>query len=342
MKVLKFTKVGAYAYEELDMPSMQDDQLLIKVECAGICHSDIVSFTGMHPYRIPPVVTGHEFSGVVVKAGVKAGKGFSIGTRVAVEPHIGCGVCQYCRKGHYNICQNKRLIGVDDWSGSFSEYVVAYPSMCIKMPDSMTFDEGALLEPFCVGAHAARLTQLSEKSSVAVLGCGTIGIMTIVSLKQLGVGTIIGSDISEIKGSFATSQGATHMLNPMRMNIVDSILSITNGEGVDAVFIASSFPGVFEQAYGISKRKGRVIIIALFEKPVVSDITPVQQGERVILGSNMYTMDDYRWAISKYETGKLDLAPLVTRRIPFLEAGEVIRELSQGKHGDEVKIMISI
>lgn len=340
MKALKFTAPKKYDYIEVETPRINDEQILVKVMATGICHSDIVAYNGKHPYRVPPVITGHECSGVVVSIGKQASGKFKKGDRVVIEPHIGCGSCYYCKRGRYNLCLSKRFIGVGDWIGCFAEYIAVYPSMCAKMPEKLTFQEGALVEPFSVGNHAVELAQLSPDSSVAVLGCGTIGMMTIVSLVNHGIKNIIGTDVSDDKQRIALTQGASYTFNPTNDDIVLSVLNVTNGIGVDAVFITSAFPGVMDQACDICRRFGKIIIVALFEDPFIFDFKKIQLGERTVIGSNMYTMKDYYYTLQEYKRGNLSLLPLLTKKISFDQAGAVIDGIAKGKYSNEIKIVI--
>lgn len=340
MKALKFLAPKKFQYIDIEVPHIDDDQMLVKVEAVGICHSDVVAYNGRHPFRIPPVITGHEFSGKVVTVGKNSGKAFKVGDRVAVEPHIGCGKCYYCKSGMYNLCVDKRLVGVKDWVGCFAEFVAVYPSMCVAMPDAMSSAEGALIEPYCVGNHAVELAGLPAGSSAAVLGCGTIGMMTIVSLVNHGAGRIIGSDVSDFKGEFAKKQGASFAFNPVKDDVTAEIMRITDGVGVDAVFVDVAVPNILDQAFKICRKAGRIIIVALFDEPVPVDLKHIQLGQRYVIGTNMYTHEDYLQTMRQYQTGKLKLSGLVTKKIDFAAAGDMIHAMSEGKNNDEIKVII--
>lgn len=342
MKALLFPAVDEYQYIETDIPEMADDQVLLQVKETGVCHGDILAFTGKHPYRIPPLVSGHEMGGIVVSVG-KDVTDFKVGDRVAVEPQIGCGVCEFCRKGDYNVCADKRMIGVDGWSGTYGEYVVAYPSMCMKIPNSMSYEESALIEPFCVGVHAVSLADLHIGDTAAVLGGGTIGNMVLTALTQKELSEVFCSDLSEKKNENSLKRGATVALNPKHGNIVDEVLRQTSGSGVDAVFVTSSYPGVMDDALRICKKKGVVVLIAFLDSTIkLNTVGLIQQGERRIVGSNSYTMKDYRWVLEQYGKGTLDLKSLITKKVPFSEGGAVIKEMAHGLLPDEIKVMISM
>ena len=215
--------------------------------------------------------------------------------------------------------------------------------MCLKIPNTLTFEEGALIEPFSVGNHAVELAQLPPGSSTAVLGCGTIGVMTITSLVNHRVKQVIGTDVSGVKQEIALTQGASHTFNPTRDDIVSSVLNVSGGIGVDAVFITAPFPGAMDQATDICRGFGKIIIVASFVDPFLFDFRKILRREQYVIGSYMYTRKDYSYALKEYKQGKLSLLPLVTKKISFGQAGSVIEEMAKGtrgKYSDEIKIVI--
>ncbi len=339
MKALKFVETRKGEYVTAEKPVCGENQVLIEVKVAGICHSDIMSYEGKHPWRIPPVITGHEFSGVIVETGAKV-KDFSSGDRVVVEPHVGCGECEYCKKGVYNLCNRKRFIGVGDWSGCFGEFVIAEPSMCLKIPEGMSFEEAAALEPYCVGEHAVDLTGAGAGDSALIVGGGTIGLMTLLSLHNRGVDTVFVSDISAEKREYAVNAGASGTVDPVTEDLFDKIMAETGNAGVDYVFICVPVPPVLNQSLSVAKKKGKVIVIAVFGNPVEIDVKNIQVGERAVLGSNMYTIRDYRNALADYEAGKLSLENMITRKIGFNELNGVISRLAEGELQEEIKIQV--
>ncbi len=338
MKALKFTSIMKTEYVDIEIPEIGDDQVLIKVEALGICHSEIMALQGKHPYRIPPVITGHEFSGIIAKVG-KNIKDFLIGDKVCVEPQIGCGKCINCKEGNYNLCNNKALIGVGGWIGAFAEYTVAYPSMCIKLPDQIGFEEAALLEPLSVGVHAVEMLNIPKDSNIAVLGCGTIGMMTLAAVMTKRPKKVFVSEISESKRMIAKKFGDIYALNPNDQDINTVIMNSTDGNGVDFVFVTVPVESVLQQAIWLTRKRGIVSIIAVFENSIDLDVLHLQQGERRIVGSSMYTIKDFYTAINYRLNGFLDFESLITKRIGFDELAYNIERLAKGDMKDEIKII---
>ena len=321
------------------MPEISENQVLIKVGAAGVCYSDIMAFKGLHPYRVPPVITGHEVAGEVVEVGNKV-KRVKVGDRVAVEPHAGCGVCWYCKHGHYNLCSDKRLIGVGSWTGAFAEYMVADEGMCFKIPPSMSWEEGAVIEPFCVGFHAVRVSWMTIGQSVAVLGCGTIGMMTLMAAKLSGAVSILVTEPSSRKRKIALEKGADLAINPLETDPVKSALDMTNGRGFDTVFITVSGARVLKEALLMCRRGGTVIEVAVFPGETPIELWQVQNFERKLVGTNMYTADDYEASIDLFTLGKVKFDSLITCRVPLSDSPEVIRALAAGERPDDIKTVI--
>ncbi len=339
MKALRFTKPGRSEIVEVPRPTPKNDEVLLKVKATGICGSDIMAFKGKHPFRIPPVITGHEISGTIVELGSGV-KDLQLGDRVALEPHIGCGKCNFCHHGHYNICPNKRFVGVGEWIGGFSEYVVAAEGMCHLMPEGMTYEEGAALEPLCVGLHAVLRANITIGESVAILGCGTIGMMTLISAKIGGPGKIIVTDISSLKREMALRNGADMAIDPARQDPVKEVLAVTKGLGVDAVFVAVPLDMVLRQGLQMCRRMGRVVLIAAFHGESAFDTRQILAFERSLMGTSMYTRDDYKLAIELWKRGRVEIRPLITRRISLDEAPQIVSALADGTQGDDIKTII--
>ncbi len=336
---MRFTAPRRAEIVEVPRPTPKKDEVLVKVKATGICGSDVMSFVGKHPFRIPPVITGHEISGQVVELGSGV-KDVQAGARVALEPHVGCGKCVFCHHGHYNICPNKRFVGVGEWIGGFAEYLVATESMCHVLPEGMTYEEGAAIEPLCVGLHAVRRANVTMGESVAILGCGTIGMMTLISAKVGGPGKIIITDISAFKRKMALGRGAGMAIDPAQQDPVKEVLAATEGLGVDAVFVAVPLDAVLQQALLMCRRLGRVIIIAALHGESALDTRQILGFERTVLGTSMYTSDDYKLAMELWKNKSIELQPLITQRISLDQAPQMVAAIADGKKADDIKTVI--
>lgn len=162
----------------VDIPEPQihkGNEVKIQVKTTGICGSELHAYHGTHPFRIPPLVSGHEFAGVIVEIGYAVTK-FKIGDRVTAEPQTSCGKCWECRNGMYHLCPEKCVLGAMGWSGSFGEYIIMPEETLIKLPDDMSFEDATLIEPLAVGMHAVRTSGCGLGDRILVVGCGAIGL----------------------------------------------------------------------------------------------------------------------------------------------------------------------
>lgn len=332
--------MGEALIVDAPIPAIAETQALIKVKAAGVCHSDILAFQGRHPYRVPPVITGHEAAGEVVAVG-RAVTRVKPGDRVVIEPHIGCGSCWFCKRNEYHICPNKRLIGVGAWVGVFAEYVMAEEPMCFRMPDGMSWEEGAAVEPFAVGLHAVACAEIAPGATAAVLGCGTIGMTVLLALKLRGAGTVLATDVSAAKRELAVRLGAAAAFDPAAADPVRAVLDRTGGLGVDAVFVNVAVPKVLEQALQMCRRRGTVIDVAVFPGETPVALWLVQNFERRLVGTAMYTGKDYDTALREYAQGRLHLNPLISQRVSLRDSPAVIRRLARGDMPDDVKTIIT-
>ncbi|RPI11165.1 MAG: hypothetical protein EHM71_01620 [Zetaproteobacteria bacterium] len=340
MKAVRFPEPRRAELVEVPVPRPKAGEVLIRVRAAGICASDIGAFLGKHDVRKPPVITGHELAGEIVEVG-PGSAARRVGERVAVEPHVGCGECWYCRQGHYHECPRKRFIGVGEWTGAFAEYVVATEGMCHPMPAHMSFDEGATLEPFCVGLHAVRRSGLRMGESVAVLGVGTIGMMTLLAARCASPGWVGVSDPSAFKRKTSMRCGANLAVDPVVQDPVTTFQEATDGLGVEVVFVAVPSNEVVRQAVRLCRRMGRLVVIASFFEGGILEIRQIQVRERTVIGTSMYTGEDYRLAMRLWERDALGgLESLITERIALEEAPAVVAELAQGHRPDTIKTII--
>jgi L-iditol 2-dehydrogenase len=340
MRAMRFPEVGRAEIVEVPVPTPGEGEVLIRVKAAGICASDVAAFTGKHDVRRPPVITGHELAGEVDQIGPRVTR-LGPGDRVAVEPHLGCGTCVFCRRGHYNECPEKRFLGVGDWIGAFAEHVVAAEGMCHVIPSRMSWEEGAALEPLCVGLHAVRRAEVRMGESVAILGVGTIGMMTLLGARCCAPGWVAVTDLSPVKRQTALRCGADLAIDPRVQDPVEAVRAATEGLGADVAFIAVASESALRQAVEVCRRMGRLVIIASFFQGGALEVRQIQARERTVIGSSMYTAEDYRLAIRLWERGYLRALPsLITERIRLEDAPGVVAALARGEKADSIKIII--
>lgn len=302
-----------------DMPEPQitePNQVKIQVKVAGICGSEVHAYHGKHHWRVPPLVSGHEFAGVICEIGEGVTR-CRVGDRVTAEPQYGCGHCALCRAGHYNLCPDKKILGATYWSGSFGEYVVVPESCVIHLDTNVSFDEGALIEPLAVGMHAVREHQVKDSSNIAVIGCGTIGLGVILSARCFHPKKVIAIDVVDFNLKKAAEMGADLTLNSERDAVLEAVHEQTNGQGVDVTFLAFGNVACMKQAADITKPGGIIAEIANMDNTVSAPFKDIQIKELHVCGSNMYTAEDFETVVSGINAGDIKLDGFITKRFPI-------------------------
>ena len=296
----------AYFRDDADEPRItMPDQVKIRVKVTGICGSELHAYHGAHPWRIPPVISGHEFSGTICEIG-SAVTNCKVGDRVTAEPQYGCGKCRDCKNGRYNICSKKRVLGATYWSGSFGEYIVVPEKCVVKLADNVSFENGALIEPLAVGMHAIRENGIQKGGTLAIIGCGTIGLGILLCAKCFSPQTVIAIDILDFNLQKAKEMGADYCINSQKEDVITRISEVTGGEFVDITFIAFGSAESVKQAAQITRPGGVLSEIAIMED-CPAPFSTIQVKEQKIVGSNMYVSDDFRLVANYISSGKIKL-----------------------------------
>ena len=219
MKRANLVEFGRIIIEDIDVPSPRPGQVRVAVRVCGICGTDVHAFQGHHPFISAPIVPGHEFSGEIDALG-QGVKGLAVGQKVTVEPSLVCGECEACRSGRYNICENLRVLGCQA-DGAMAEMVSVPAEKIIRLPEDMSYEQGALIEPTAVAVHALRRADLSRVERLLVIGSGPIGLQTLQVAHAWRIPIIVATDIVDSKLTKASELGATYAINVSRMTLVD-------------------------------------------------------------------------------------------------------------------------
>ncbi len=339
VKAAVIEKPLVVAVHDVPVPQIEaEDQVQIRVVVVGICGSEIHAYHGTHPFRIPPVISGHELAGVVTAVGA-AVTTVAVGDRVTVEPHYGCGVCRACREGAYNACASKQVLGTQSWQGAFGEYIVVPEKTVVPLPDSVSFEQGALIEPIAVGVHAVRKAGVGLGDSVAILGAGPIGLGLLLAARAAGAFPVFVTDVSAYNRQVAQQMGATRALNPTEEDVAQRIVDATAGEGPDVVFLGVAVESVLNDALKMVRRRGTVSEVGMFSQPPRIDIHLVQNKEVRILGSNMYTRDDFVVSAEAIASGRFDTSAMISKIMPIDSAPEAM-DLVDRRLEDVVKVLL--
>lgn len=326
--------------EGAPIPTAQAGEVLIAIQVCGICGSDIHAFAGKHPFIDLPVVPGHEFSGMIRALGAGVGS-LKVGQRVTVEPSLVCGVCPRCRSGRYNICDHLRVIGCQA-DGALAEYITVPASKVVALPDSISFTEAALIEPAAVGVHAVRRADVAAAQRVAIIGAGTIGLMTLQAALALGAREVIITDTIEERLSVARRLGAHHTVNVARTNLLDWMKQ-EYGESnpCDLVFECVGLEQPLDSAMNIAEKGARIVAVGVYPGRVSVPMHWVQDRELEIVGTLMYGRNDFLTAMELIRQGKIQTAPLISRQEPLSKVVEVFAAFAKGP-GAAIKNLIDV
>lgn len=309
------TAPGEITFREIPVPEVQADQVLVKIKRIGICGSDIHVYHGEHPYTSYPVTQGHEVSGKIVRVGEYV-KDLQEGQKVTIEPQVFCGRCYPCLHGRYNLCENLKVMGFQT-TGTASEYFAVDASKVTLLPEEMSYDEGAMIEPLAVTVHAARRFPDLKGAKCVVLGCGPIGILLIQSLKALGASEVMATDISDKRLALARELGADHVFNTSREDFAKVLVDTFGTDKADVIYDCAGNDTTMDQAIQNARKGSTIILVAVFAKRANVDLAKLNDSELDLNTSMMYRHEDYVDAIRLVNEGKIRLRPLMSSHFAF-------------------------
>lgn len=252
-----------------DIPEPQGDQVVVKIEASAICGSDMHIFKAKHPSVSLPCTIGHEFSGTVAAVGPQA-KNVSVGDRVTVEPCIVCGTCDACLRGDYGYCESISFT-YREGDGAMADYITVKSPYVYRLPEHLSFEEGALIEPLAVATHAVRRADVRLGERVLVIGDGAIGILTAALCRRSGAGEVVVFGRSEQRLRIVREMGATLAVNTAEPGIAEEALErVTGGSGMDKTFECVGMESTFIQAMTSLRKNGLATIVGIFEEPNIT------------------------------------------------------------------------
>jgi L-iditol 2-dehydrogenase len=336
VKAVRLTATKQVEPVEMPVPEPGPGEVVIAVEQRGICGSDIHAYHGRHPFVHPPVVLGHEFAGRIAWVGPGV-EGFSEGQRVTVEPSLVCGECYNCKTGRYNICDNLRVIGCQT-DGGFADYVAVPAAKTIPIPENMTMAQGAMVEPLAVAYHALRIAEFEPGMRVAILGAGTIGLVTLLALREQGADRIVVTDVVDQKLEMASDLGADLVLRGDAEDAVEKARAFL-GRRADVVFDCVTNKASIAQAIALAEKGGRVIVEGVPAGEVLVPLHLVQDREIELRGTLMYLREDYEAAIDAISGGRADVDALITDRFPLDRVADAFERIDAAP-AEVVKVQI--
>lgn len=340
MKASVCYKQNDLRIEDLPIPEISDNEVLIKMLACGLCGTDIQKIRGDTVNK--PTVLGHEVVGEIVKKGKNVSK-FEIGDRVITAIHVPCFTCHYCNKGHYTICEQFRTNNIDP--GGFSEFI-RIPELHLnhlthKVSNNVTDEEATLIEPIACCLHGLKQADIRPNDSVLIMGAGTIGILHAQLAKIKGANKVIVSDMSKFKLQKALNVGCDYAINIKEKNIIDEVNKITDGQGVDVIVIAAGVSSLVADAVNMVRRAGKIIVFSGFDKNklVTIDVSRFFKDEISIIGTYSVTPYEFPEALDLLEKRKLNTKEMITHVYPLNKLSEAI-DISTNPEQPVLKVII--
>jgi 2-desacetyl-2-hydroxyethyl bacteriochlorophyllide A dehydrogenase len=333
-------KPGLIEFVNVPEPeTLKDHEILIRIKNIGICGSDIHVFHGEHPATPYPVVQGHEYSAMVERVGGKVKK-VSPGMKVTARPQLVCGTCSPCRKGQYNVCQNLKVEGFQA-PGVAQDLFIVTEDRVVTIPDSVTFEQGALIEPAAVGAHATGRAADFEGKNVVVSGAGTIGNLVAQFAKARGAKKVLITDISDFRLKIAEECGIEETLNVRKTTMKESIDQFFGQEGFQVGFEAAGVQPSLDALVEDVEKGGTVVIIGVYAQNPVINMYNLGEHELDVFGSMMYLHEDYETAVKMIASGSIRTIPLITKVFPFESYPEAYQYI-EAKGDHTLKVLIEL
>jgi threonine dehydrogenase-like Zn-dependent dehydrogenase len=320
MKALILKEYMRLCCEDAPMPEFGPADVLVAVKACGICGSDVHGMDGSTGRRRPPIIMGHEAAGVIAEAG-SAVTGWKRGDRVTFDSTIFCGVCDFCRRGQVNLCSQRRVLGVacEEYRqhGAFAEYVAVPNYILYRLPDALSFEHAALVEPFAIACHALHRSPVALNDTAVVVGCGMIGLAIIRVARLAGFGRIIAVDVAADKLALAARLGATDMVNSKAAPL-DEILRLTRGTGADRVFEAVGIAATVDLAIRCARKGGAVTLVGNVAPKIELPLQTVVTRELELQGS-CASAGEYGACLEMMARGDIDPALLLSAVAPLTE-----------------------
>ncbi len=330
---------GKIEFREVARPAPGEGEVLIQVKRIGVCGSDIHVYHGKHPYTSYPVVQGHEVSGVIAEVGPGV-EGLAVGDRVTFLPQVTCGTCYQCTHGMYHLCESLKVMGFQT-GGAAQEYFPVAADKVLRIPESVSLDEAAMIEPLAVAVHAVGRTGGVQGKKVVVLGAGTIGNLVGQVAKASGAEAVLITDINGYKLDKARACGMDVVVNTHEEALGAAIRRAFGPDGADLILECVGVSETINQAIDNARKGSTVVMVGVAGAVTVTNFGYIQDHELNVRGTLMYQKPDFERAIALVAAQKVHLTDLITHRFDFrhyLDAYHTIE--SSGGH--YVKVMIEV
>lgn len=335
MKALVLKEYKKFSFEDVAEPELRPEEVLVAVKACGICGSDVHGMDGSTGRRRPPIIMGHEASGVIAELG-RGVHGWNKGDRVTFDSTIYCGECEYCREGMINLCDRRRVLGVscEDYRqhGAFAEFVAVPPRILYRVPEGLAFEHAAMVEPFAIALHAVRRSPPALNDAVVVVGAGMIGLALVQALSQTGCGKLIVVDVAADRLALAAKLGATHTVNSATQEPLSAVRELTRGQGADVSFEAVGLTPTVTLAVSCLRKGGATTLVGNVAPKVEFPLQIAVTRELTVHGS-CASRGEYPACLDMLARGELKAAPLISAAAPLADGANWFNRLYQKEQG---------
>jgi len=321
MQAMLLSEYKHLELQDLPQPVPGPDEVLVQVAACGICGSDVHGYDGSTGRRIPPIVMGHEAAGIIAAVG-SAVKGFAPGDRVTFDSTVYCGACDFCRRGEFNLCDNRQVVGVSCGEfrrhGAFAEYVTVPERILYSLPSALSFAEAAMLEAVSVALHGVGVSEIKGGETALVIGAGMIGLLLLQSARAAGCSRVFVADIDATRLKLAADLGADQTLKLSGADLQTEVLRLTEGRGVDLVLEAVGRNETVTSAIDCVRKGGTVTLVGNITPEVTIHLQKVVSRQIRLQGS-CASNGEYPQAMQLIAEGKIKVGPLITAVAPLTD-----------------------
>lgn len=341
MKAAVYYDINDIRMEDRDLPELLEGEALIKMHACGLCGTDI--HKAVHKTVKPGTVLGHEVGGEIVKLG-KGVDNFQIGQRIFLAHHVPCFTCHYCRRGHHTVCKQWKETNIEP--GGFSEYIkvsaLHVKHSMVKLPDNMTYEQAAMMEPTACALRAIERANIRPGDSVMIVGTGQVGAILLQLAKAFRAGMVIANDVSEYRLEMSRKLGADRIINGAKEDMKAKVMEMTEGQGVDVIFVAAAVPALLSAAVDCASKGGTVLSFAIFNQgtTVSVDANRICMDEVSLIGSYSSTPFEYPTVLELISKRAIDVDTMITHRFPLSQLNDAIKIASDPK-AKCLKVMIT-
>ncbi|HJX12733.1 MAG TPA: alcohol dehydrogenase catalytic domain-containing protein [Dehalococcoidales bacterium] len=342
MKALRWYGRKDLRFVDVPEPSPGPGQLKVRVALAGICGTDLKEYASgpvMIAAEKAPITIGHEFAGKVAAVG-KGVSDFRVGERVTGVGYYYCGECYVCKEGRYNLCVNQGFTGLFT-DGCMAEYVIVPAYACYHLPDGVSDEAGAMVEPLAVALHAVRQARVQLGNTVAVVGDGTIGLCALLAAKAAGASEVYVVAKHRGRGELARALGATAVIYLSDGSPVSQLQKISGGPGADAAIECVGYPDTPQLTVELLRRGGIAVIVGVFSQPGTFEFSTMTFPEKIMVGSSIYVHEG-QTAVDLLADGRIDASPLVTSLVPLKDAVKLGFEALLANKDANIKILLRV